>query len=49
VSLFVVLLELFDLVLLFFQFSNEVIQLFLEELILLNTVKIINSYSRNFV
>jgi len=45
VSLLVVLLELLDFVLLFFQLSNQVIQFLFEQLILLDTVEVINSNS----
>ena len=49
VSLLVVLLELFNLVLLFLELSNEVIQFLLEKLILLDTVEVINSDSGDFI
>jgi len=48
-SLLNVCLKLGDLVLFLLELSNKIIELFLQEIVLLDTVEIINSDSRDFV
>ena len=49
VSLLVVLLELLNFVLLLLELGDQVVQLFLEELVLLNTVEVIDSDSGDLI
>ena len=48
-SLFDILLKLFNFVLLFFELCDKIIELFLQEIVLLNTIQVINSDSGNLI
>ena len=49
VSFFDVDLETFNFLFLFFQLTDQIVKFFLKEVILLDTVKVIDSHSRNFI